>query len=39
MAREAYWAFNFTLVKTYLESMETMMSCVLKLGFITKNGN
>ena len=39
MAWKADWAFDFNLVKTYLENMERMMSCVLKLGIITKNGN
>ena len=37
--RKAYWMFSFNLAKTYLEIMETMMSCVLNIGTITMTSN
>jgi len=37
--RKAYWMFNFNIVRTYLEIMEMMMSCVLNIGTITITNN
>jgi len=37
--RKAYWTFSFNIARTYLEIMETMMSCVLNIGTITITSN
>jgi len=37
--RKAYWKFSFNTARTYLEIMETMMSCVLNIGTITITSN
>jgi len=37
--RKAYWTFSFNIVRTYLEIMEMMMSCVLNIGTITITSN
>jgi len=37
--RKAYWMVSFNIARTYLEIMETMMSCVLNIGTITITSN